>query len=79
VLTAALAGTIVPGKVMAADVIGLTEAQTVQGQALPIDARDGVHVADAGVVQPHIHRPTTAPADNGPGRQRPRPTTAGST
>ena len=58
-LRAVLTDHVVPGKVMAADVMGLTEAQTVQGRALPIDARDGVRVADARVVQPDIQ------ADNG--------------
>jgi hypothetical protein len=38
-----------------ADVIGLTEAQTVRGRAPPIDARDGVCLAGARVVRPEIH------------------------
>jgi uncharacterized surface protein with fasciclin (FAS1) repeats len=58
-LADALTYHVVPGKVMAAEVIGLTEAQTVQGRALPIDARDGVRVGDARVVRPDIQ------ADNG--------------
>jgi uncharacterized surface protein with fasciclin (FAS1) repeats len=58
-LRAVLTYHVVPGKVMAADVMRLTEAQTVQGRALPIDARDGVRVPDARVVQPDIQ------ADNG--------------
>jgi uncharacterized surface protein with fasciclin (FAS1) repeats len=58
-LTDVLTDHVVPGKVMAADVIGPTEAPTVQGRALPIDARYGVRVAGARVVQPDIQ------ADNG--------------
>lgn len=45
---------VVPGKVMAADVVGLTSATTVQGGNLTIDASDGVKVDGANVVQTDI-------------------------
>ena len=41
-LTAILTYHVVPGKVMAADVVGLTEAATVNGAMLPISVKDGV-------------------------------------
>ena len=53
-LTAVLTYHVVPGKVLAADVVGLTEAKTVQGQSLSIDTSDGVKVDRAGVVQTDI-------------------------
>jgi uncharacterized surface protein with fasciclin (FAS1) repeats len=53
-LTAVLTYHVVPGKVMAADVAGLTEAKTVQGQNLAIDTSDGVHVGGAKVVKTDI-------------------------
>lgn len=33
---------VVPGKVMAADVVKITEAKTVQGQTIAVSAKDGV-------------------------------------
>ena len=58
-LTAVLTYHVVPGKVMAADVAGLTSAATVQGGTLGIDAASGVKVNGANVVQ------TDIAADNG--------------
>lgn len=45
---------VVPGKVMAADVVSLGSAKTVQGQSLAIDARQGVKVDGANVVKTDI-------------------------
>jgi len=53
-LTAVLLYHVVPGKVMAADVAGLTSAKTVQGQEIRIDTSDGVKVNDAKVIQTDI-------------------------
>jgi len=53
-LTAVLTYHVVPGKVMAADVVGLDSAKTVQGQSLRIAATDGVTVDGAKVVQTDI-------------------------
>ena len=53
-LTAVLTYHVVPGKVMAADVVALDSAKTVQGQSVSIDASDGVRVAGARVVQTDI-------------------------
>lgn len=54
-LTAILTYHVVAGKVMAADVVNLTEAPTVQGQNVNIDASNGsVKVNDANVVQADI-------------------------
>jgi uncharacterized surface protein with fasciclin (FAS1) repeats len=54
-LTAILTYHVVAGKVMAADVGNLTEAPTVQGQNVNIDASNGsVKVNDANVVQADI-------------------------
>ncbi len=53
-LTAVLLYHVVPGKVMAADVAGLTSAKTVQGQEIRIDNSDGVKVNDAKVIQTDI-------------------------
>lgn len=50
---------VVSGKVMAADVVKLKEAKTVQGQNVKIDASAGVKVNDAKVVK------TDVPATNG--------------
>ncbi|CAA9539175.1 MAG: Sensory subunit of low CO2-induced protein complex, putative [uncultured Thermomicrobiales bacterium] len=58
-LTAVLTYHVVPGRVMAADVVGLSSATTVQGQDLSIDTADGVKVDGANVVQTDIE------ADNG--------------
>jgi uncharacterized surface protein with fasciclin (FAS1) repeats len=53
-LTAVLTYHVVPGKVMAADVAGLTSATTVQGQSLAIDTTNGVMVGNAKVVKADI-------------------------
>lgn len=45
---------VVPGKVMAADVVGLTEAPTVQGQKIQVDTKDGVKVDNANVIKTDI-------------------------
>jgi len=45
---------VVPGQVMAADVVTLTSATTVQGQNLSIDTSSGVKVNNANVVQTDI-------------------------
>jgi uncharacterized surface protein with fasciclin (FAS1) repeats len=45
---------VVAGKVLAADVVNLKAAKTVQGQDLKIDTTDGVKVDDANVVQTDI-------------------------
>ena len=52
---------VVPGRVTAADIMGLTAATTVQGQSLAIEASDadGVTVGGAAVVTPDVL------ADNG--------------
>ena len=53
-LRAVLTYHVVPGKVMASDVAGLSSAKTVEGQSLTIDTSDGVHVDGARVVQTDI-------------------------
>ncbi|HEY7776381.1 MAG TPA: fasciclin domain-containing protein [Kineobactrum sp.] len=53
-LTAVLTYHVVPGKIMAADVVALTSADTVQGSALTIDASNGVMVDSATVVKTDI-------------------------
>ena len=53
-LTKVLTYHVVPGKVMAADVVKLKEAKTVQGQAIRIDASAGVKVDGATVVKTDI-------------------------
>ena len=53
-LTAVLTYHVVPGKVMAAEVIELSKAKTVEGQMLTIDTSDGVRVDDAKVEQTDI-------------------------
>jgi uncharacterized surface protein with fasciclin (FAS1) repeats len=58
-LTAVLTYHVVPGKVMAADVVKSTSAKTVQGQSITIDTRDGVKVDNAKVMT------TDVVADNG--------------
>lgn len=45
---------VVAGKVMAADVVNLTSAATVQGQSLRVDSSDGVKINDANVVTADI-------------------------
>ena len=54
-LTSILTYHVVPGKVMAADVVGLTEAKTVNGQSLTINTDAGaVRVDEANVVKTDI-------------------------
>ena len=53
-LTAVLTYHVVPGKVMAADVMNLDSATTVQGGTITIDTSDGVKVDGANVVQTDI-------------------------
>lgn len=54
-LTAVLTYHVVPGKVMAADVAGMSEATTVNGAPVAIEAMDGaVKVGGASVVTPDI-------------------------
>jgi uncharacterized surface protein with fasciclin (FAS1) repeats len=53
-LTAVLTYHVVPGKVMAADVVKLSEAKTVQGQSIKIDTSMGVKVDGAKVVKTDI-------------------------
>jgi uncharacterized surface protein with fasciclin (FAS1) repeats len=50
---------VVSGKVMAADVVKLTSAKTVEGSEVKIDASSGVKVNDSTVVTPDVA------ADNG--------------
>ena len=45
---------VVPGKVMAADVVKLTSAKTVQGQSVAISANGGVKIDGANVVTTDI-------------------------
>lgn len=45
---------VVPGKVMAADVVKLTEAPTVQGGKIHVDAKHGVKVDGANVIKTDI-------------------------
>ena len=58
-LTQILTFHVVPGKLMAADVVKLTSAKTVQGQNVTINAKNGVKINDAMVITPDIE------ADNG--------------
>jgi len=53
-LTKVLTYHVVPGRVMAADVAGLSSAETVQGQSISIDTSSGVKVDDANVVKADI-------------------------
>jgi uncharacterized surface protein with fasciclin (FAS1) repeats len=53
-LTAVLTYHVVSGKVMAADVVKLRSAKTVQGQELSINTRDGVKVDGAKVIKTDI-------------------------
>ncbi|HKV07403.1 MAG TPA: fasciclin domain-containing protein [Thermoanaerobaculia bacterium] len=53
-LKAVLTYHVVPGKVMAADVVKLSSAKTVQGGTLAIDTRSGVKVGTANVVKTDI-------------------------
>jgi uncharacterized surface protein with fasciclin (FAS1) repeats len=58
-LTAILTYHVVPGKLMAADVVRSTQLQTLQGQSITVSTEGGVRVDDANVVQTDIE------ADNG--------------
>ena len=58
-LTQILTFHVVPGKLMAADVVKLTSAKTVQGQSVTINAKNGVKINEATVITPNIE------ADNG--------------
>ena len=53
-LTQILTFHVVPGKLMAADVVKLTSAKTVQGQNLTIAAQNGVTVNGANVITANI-------------------------
>jgi uncharacterized surface protein with fasciclin (FAS1) repeats len=53
-LTAILTYHVVPGKVLAADVVELDSAKTVQGQSVRIDSSSGVKVDDANVISTDI-------------------------
>jgi uncharacterized surface protein with fasciclin (FAS1) repeats len=53
-LTRVLTYHVVPGKVMAADVVKLDRVQTVQGQSVPIATGQGVKVGDANVLKTDI-------------------------
>ena len=53
-LTSVLTYHVVPGKVLAKDVVGLSSAKTVQGQSIEIDTSDGVKVDGANVVQTDV-------------------------
>jgi uncharacterized surface protein with fasciclin (FAS1) repeats len=53
-LTAVLTYHVVAGKVMAADVVKVKEAKTLQGQALAVDASNGVKINAANVVKTDI-------------------------
>ena len=53
-LVAILTYHVVSGKVMAADVVALTEAPTVQGQSIHVDTKDGVKVDNANVIKTDI-------------------------
>ena len=53
-LTSILTYHVVSGKVMAKDVTGMTEAKTVQGSTVKIDASNGVMINNAKVVKADI-------------------------
>ena len=53
-LTAVLTYHVVPGKVMAADVVKLKDAKSVQGSLIKIDSMHGVKVDNANVVKTDI-------------------------
>ncbi len=58
-LTAVLTYHVVPGRLMAKDVVANTSLRTAQGQSIRIDARTGVKVNDANVIAADVL------ADNG--------------
>jgi uncharacterized surface protein with fasciclin (FAS1) repeats len=53
-LTKVLTYHVVPGKVMAADVVKLKDAKTVQGQMIKIDASSGVKINGAKVIKADV-------------------------
>ena len=53
-LTAVLTYHVVPGEVLAADVVSLDSARTVQGQSISIDTTSGVKVDNANVIKTDI-------------------------
>jgi uncharacterized surface protein with fasciclin (FAS1) repeats len=53
-LTRVLTYHVVPGRVMAADVVKLKEAKTLEGQSLKIDASSGVKVDGATVIKADV-------------------------
>jgi uncharacterized surface protein with fasciclin (FAS1) repeats len=53
-LTKVLTYHVVPGTVMAADVVKMSSAKTIQGQSVTIDTRGGVKVDNANVVNTDI-------------------------
>jgi uncharacterized surface protein with fasciclin (FAS1) repeats len=53
-LTAILTYHVVPGKLMASDVVASKDLKTVQGQSLRVDTSDGVKVSGANVVKTDI-------------------------
>lgn len=58
-LTTILTYHVVPGKLMAADVVRSSQLQTLQGQSITVSTEGGVKVDDANVIQTDIE------ADNG--------------
>ena len=54
VLTEILLYHVVPGEVLAADVVSLSSATTLQGSAISIDTTDGVKVDEANVITTDI-------------------------
>ena len=58
-LTAILTYHVVPGKLMAADVVRSTQLQTAQGQSITVSTEGGVRVDNANIIQTDIE------ADNG--------------
>lgn len=54
-LTRVLTYHVVPGKVMAADVVKLSQAKTVEGQSVRIDTSAGVKVDGANVIKADVH------------------------
>lgn len=53
-LVAVLTYHVVPGEVLAADVVGLTEAPTVNGQKITVNTAEGVKVDGANVIKTDI-------------------------
>ncbi len=53
-LAAILTYHVVPGKMMASDVVGKSSLKTVQGQSLTISTQDGPRVDNAGIIKTDI-------------------------